>query len=232
MTRYRLLMMIQLAGSVAILAFVPGNLLKLVAFPIWWAVTFRRVTVRQLVLNLVAAVFFTVMDYLTLRQGIFRFTYPDFLLMPCYEPLLWGYLLLHTLHMVNGPTPRGRLLLPAALAVVFAVPFLVITDPVVLFVVSGVILAVGLIIYHEVYDLAYVGYFVLVGTLWEYAGIWSGQWSYPDPPPGGLPPWFAPMWGGIALLLRRLVLPFLRPGETNDGLPPPPTNEDLRERME
>lgn len=207
MTRYRLLLAVQLAGSAAILAFVPTNIGKLIAFPIWWAVTFRGLTGRELLLYAFAMVFFTLMDYQTLRRGIFAFTQPDFLLIPCYEPLLWGFLLLHTVHMIGGPTPRGRPGLPTAWTVAFALPFALLTDPAVLFAVSGGLLLVGLALFREPLDFAYVGYFLVVGTLWEYVGVWSGQWSYPGDPPGGVALWFAPMWGGVALALRRLVLP-------------------------
>jgi hypothetical protein len=111
--------------------------------------------------------------------------------------------------MIGGPTPRGRLGLAAAWAVAFALPFAFLTDPVILFAVSGGLLVVGLALFREPLDFAYVGYFLVVGTVWEYVGVWSGQWSYPGGPPGGVALWFAPMWGGVALALRRLVLPLL-----------------------
>ncbi|HEX5269288.1 MAG TPA: hypothetical protein VFW33_02320 [Gemmataceae bacterium] len=208
---YRLRMLIQLAGSAALLAFVPSNVARLLLFPIWWLLTFRRLTRRELVLYVAAGALFTVLDYMTLSQKIFEFTHPDFLLMPCYEPLLWGYLLLHTLHMVDGPTPGGNRWLPVAWTAAFTLPFLVLTNPVVLFAVSGAVLLAGLAIFRGLYDFAYVGYLIFVGAVWEYTGVWSGQWHYPGDPPGGVAPWFVPMWGGIALALRRLILPMLRP---------------------
>jgi hypothetical protein len=214
---YRLRMLVQLLGSAAVLAFVPGNVPKLIAFPVWWLVTFRRLGRRELALYAAAAALFTALDYLTLRQGIFSFTSPDFLLMPCYEPLIWGYLLLHTLHTVDGPVPAGGRLVPALWLAAFALPFLVITNPVVLFAVSLALLAVGLALFHGRYDFAYVAYFLVVGTLWEYVGVWSGQWRYPGDPPGGVAPWFIPMWGGIALALRRVILPLLVAGTEAGG---------------
>jgi hypothetical protein len=208
---YRLRMLLQMAASLAILAFVPNNVARLVAFPAWWLLTFRRLTRGEWLLYAGACALFTVLDYLTLQQELFKFTHPDFLLMPWWEPLIWGYLLVHTIHMVNGPTPRGRRAIALVWFVAFAMPFLALTDQVVLFAVSLALLAAGLVLFHEPYDFAYVGYFLLVGSLWEYVGVWSGQWLYPGDPPGGVAPWFAPMWGGIALGLRRLILPLLRP---------------------
>lgn len=209
--RQRGLMLLQLAGSAAILGFLPGNVFKAVAFLAWWAVTFRKITRRELIFYLVALVLFSVLDYLTLRQGIFRFDHPDFLLMPCYEPLLWGYLLLHTVHMVDGPIPRRRTSLGLAFTIAFMLPFLLITDPLWLFCASAAVLGAGLIVFHEGYDLAYIGYLLLVGIVWEHVGVWTGQWSYPVAPANGVPPWFAIMFGGIGLALRRLVLPLLTP---------------------
>ena len=205
----RLRMLAQIAGSAAILAFAPGNVTKLVAFVIWWAVTFRRLSRRELVAGGAAMLLFTVMDVLTLRQGIFRFNDPDFLLMPCYEPLLWGYLLLHTMRMVGGEVPPRQTARTLALAALFSAPFLLLTNPTLLFASSTALLLGALALFHEPRDLAYAGYMILVGVLWEHTGVWSGQWSYPGSPFLGVPLWFAPMFGGIGLFARRLVLPFL-----------------------
>lgn len=204
---YRVQMLAQLLGSVAILAFVPGNAVKLVAFLAWWTVTFRRLTPREWGLAGAALILFTLLDYQTLRQGIFHFEHPDFLLMPCYEPLLWPYLLVHVLHTVGGPVPGGSRALALAFALVFALPFLLLTHVALLLATTTVLLAIGLVLDHDRQDLAYVSYFVLLGVLWEYAGVWSGQWSYPGPPLTGVPPWFATLFGGMGLILRLLPLP-------------------------
>lgn len=206
----RLWMLAQIVGSAAILALVQPNGVQLVCFLALWAFTFRRLSWRELALWVVAGVLFTALDYVTLRQGIFRFRHPDFLLMPCWEPFMWGFLALHCVRMVGGPTPGTRRLPALGLAVVLALPFLVITDQQLLFWVSAACLAGGLAMHHEPYDFAYVGYFMLVGVLWEHVGVWRNQWSYPGEPVTGVPPWFATMFGSIALALRRLVLPLLR----------------------
>jgi hypothetical protein len=163
---YRLRMLLQMAGSLAILAFVPNNVARLVAFPAWWLLTFRRPTRGEWLLYAGAAALFTVLDYLTLSVGkIFEFTHPDFLLMPCWEPLIWGYLLVHTIQMVDGPPPRGNRIVALVWFVALALPFLDGANPVVLFGVSLALLAAGLVLFHEPYDFAHVGYFLAVGTL-------------------------------------------------------------------
>jgi hypothetical protein len=55
---------------------------------------------------------------------------------------------------------------------------------------------------------------VLLGAVVEYTGVNAGQWSYPGDVPGGVPLWFATMWGGIGLFFRRLILPLV---ELPDG---------------
>ena len=41
---------------------------------------------------------------------------------------------------------------------------------------------------------------------------WGEFTFHPNDPPGGVALWFIPMWGGIALALRRLVLPLVASG--------------------
>jgi hypothetical protein len=111
--------------------------------------------------------------------------------------------------MVGGPIPPRQTARALALAALFSTPFLLLTDPTLLFASSTVLLLGALILFHEPLDLAYAGYMILVGVLWEYTGVLSGQWIYPASPLLGVPLWFAPMFGGIGLFARRLVLPFL-----------------------
>jgi hypothetical protein len=50
----------------------------------------------------------------------------------------------------------------------------------------------------------------VLGALIEYTGVWTGQWHYPGRHLGGVPLWFLPMWAGVGLFTRRLVLPLSR----------------------
>jgi uncharacterized membrane protein YoaT (DUF817 family) len=90
--------------------------------------------------------------------------------------------------------------------------FATIGDATLLLLASAAVLAVALALFHESRDLAYTGYMILIGTLFEYAGVHSGLWSYPGDPSGGVPLWFATMWGGVGLFLRRLALPLVAKG--------------------
>lgn len=200
---------VQLIGTLAILALVPGNYAKAGLLLILWLATFGRSSRAELVLFLIACCFFTVMNALSLSQGIFAFARPDILGMPFYELFMWGFYLLHTRRVVDGPAPPGPEKPAWVLAILFAAAFGLIGDQVVLLWVTAVLLAIGLGFFHERRDLGCVGYMVLLGAAVEYTGVHSGEWFYPNDPMGGVPPWFVTLWGGVGLFLRRLVLPIL-----------------------
>lgn len=125
---------------------------------------------------------------------------------------MWGFYVLHCLRFLGGTAPRTSRLGAVALAVLFAVPFVTLSHPWLLLMASGSALMVALGFFHDRHDLAYLGYMVVLGALIEYCGVWSGQWAYPGDPVGGVPLWFATMWGGIGLFTRRLILPLVRTG--------------------
>jgi hypothetical protein len=206
--RFRLLA--QLTITLGILVWVPGNVAKLVAFALTWVVLFGRVRGAEVTVFIIVNVLFAGMNIGALCQGVFRFEHPDFLGMPVWEFVMWGFYVLHLIRMVGGTTPGGRVALPLGLAIIFAVPFSTIPDQGTLTIVSGLIFFIALGFFHEKLDLAYAGYMIVVGALIEYVGVHSGQWSYPNDPLGGVPLWFIPMWGGVGLFTRRLVLPALR----------------------
>ena len=208
-TPLRSLLLIQLLATLAILAFVPTNSAKLLGLLAVWLLTFGKLKVPELILYISACAFFTIMNILSLKQGIFAFSQPDVLGMPIYEFFMWGYYLLHTIRMVGGCAPTGNKATSWVLAVLFAITFSAISDPQILLLTSALLLGVALVFFHEPLDLTYLGYMVFLGAAIEYSGVWSGQWHYPGNPPGGVPLWFITLWGGVGLFLRRLVAPIL-----------------------
>jgi hypothetical protein len=207
----RTLIRSQLQLVVTLLAIVlisPGALCLLFLLG-WWTVTFWPIRLREGVLFCVAAAFFTGMNFVTLKQGIFSFSRPDILLMPYFELGMWGFYLLHTLRTVRGPVPRYSPLPTMILAILLCAAFAAIRTSSLLTIVSMAIVIGGITLYHDRYDLLYIGYMVYLGAVVEYTGVLTGLWSYPDEPVGGVPLWFISLWGGVGLLLRRLVLPFL-----------------------
>lgn len=210
--RQRLTVLLQVPFALVIVASLPGNWTKLAALLVLWALTFRNLNRAEWVMYAAACGFFTAMNALSLQQGIFAFTDPDVLGMPVYELFMWGFYLLHVKRLLDGPVPIS---LPTRawrvwiLALLYASAFATISDPSKLLAVTAALLMTGLLLFHERLDLAYVGYMVLLGAAFEYTGVLSGQWTYPGNPPGGVPPWFITLWGGVGLFLRRLVLPLL-----------------------
>ena len=199
----------QIPAALAIIAFVPSNVGKLAAFLVLWALTFRKLSKPEVIFYFAACVFFTIMNTASLKQGIFAFTKPDVLGMPVYELFMWGFYLLHLKRLLGGPAPEGKRAVVWTLALLYAAAFSAIPDAKILLAVTGTLLVIGLILFHEPHDLAYTGYLILLGAAFEYTGVHSGEWSYPGNPPGGVPFWFVTLWGGVGLFMRRLVLPIL-----------------------
>jgi len=202
-------LLLQVPAVMLILAFVPTNLGKLAALLVLWALTFGRLGKVEAIFYVCVCAFFTAMNAASLKQGIFMFAHPDILLQPVWELFMWGFYLLHTRRLLNGPAPAGRRATVWVLALAYSAAFATIHDSNTLLLVTGVLLLVGLALFHEPLDLAYAGYMVLLGALIEYTGVHSGQWGYPGNPPGGVPLWFITMWGGIGLFMRRLINPIL-----------------------
>lgn len=199
----------QLAATLAVLAFVPGGWSKLFALLLCWALTFRVLTRRELLAYVSVCALFSLMDAMAVRQGAFVFNSPDVAGLPIWEFFMWGFYVLHCLRMLNGPVPRGSIQAAVALAALFALPFISLADQGLLLAASAALLALSLAFFHERGDWVYLGYMIVLGALIEYAGVWSALWHYPGNPPGGVPLWFITMWGGVGLFTRRLILPLL-----------------------
>jgi hypothetical protein len=205
----------QLVLTLCILAFVPGNAVKLALLLPIWILTFGRVSRAELLLFVAASLFCSAMNATALHQGIFAFTSPDVLRMPVWELAMWGFYLLHTRRMLAGfdPTPMfsGRWWV-WLLAGLYAAAFASITEPGMLMLSTACLLGIGLALHHEPADFAYTGYMIALGAAVEYTGVHAGLWHYPGSPPGGVPAWFITLWGGVGFFLCRLVGPWLDPG--------------------
>lgn len=225
--RERLILLFQLAATGAVLGWLPGNIIKLTAMVVVWAISFRRISGRELMIMAGVDVLFSLMDLGALHNGVFRFRHPDLLGLPIYEFFMWGFFTLHALRFVGRMPETPRLNLSLALAAVFAVPFSTVTQPIALFFVSIIVLVGSLAVLRDPVDLAYTGYLIAVGCVIEYIGVWTGQWGYPGSPPGGVALWFIPMWGGVGLFTGRLLAPLIGPqlsikaysGEARSSIP-------------
>jgi hypothetical protein len=202
--------LLQLLGTVVVLGWVPGNGIKLAVMAVIWAIGFGRLSRAQLATAALVNLLFVGMDEAALRQGIFQFNQPDAMGLPVYEFFMWGFFILHAVGFLDGPRANPHRILPAlGSATVFALCFQVFTDPVLLAVAAGGVLAMSLVILHDPMDLAITVYMAAVGALVEYVGVGTGLWSYPHAPAGGVPFWSFAMWGGVGLFSRRLLGPLL-----------------------
>jgi hypothetical protein len=201
---------LSLAGTLAILALVPGSLVKLAALLVWWGATAWPIERRELVLFAIACPFFTIMDAMAVASGAFRFAQSEFLGIPVWEVPMWGFWLVNSARILGWPRHRpDGFWYALSFAFAFAAAFGSVDDQHLLLLVTGALLVATVAVFHEKEDRRYLGYFVLLGAVVEYVGVWSGNWSYPDAPPGGVAPWFVTLWGSVGLLARRLALPLL-----------------------
>ncbi len=188
---------------------VPGNYVKAVAFCVLWLITFNPLVFQEIILFFSVCSVFSVLDVMAVKQGVFYFKNPDFLGIPVWECLMYGFYVLHGLRLLGGPQPKTNKIVAGMFAVGFALSFSCIADQSLLTYVTFALMGLSLIFFHERYDLIYVGYFVLMGAVIEYVGVGFGIWGYPGVHVIGLPLWFITMWGSIGLFLRRLILPIL-----------------------
>jgi hypothetical protein len=209
-SRVRLVLLCQLLATAAVLGWVPGNTAKLMTMLVIWGIGFGRIRAAELGVMAAVNLLFVLMNSAALKRGIFRFDRPDFLGMPVYEYLMWGFYTLHAIRLLDGSASPGKLMAASA-AVAFALPFALIADPGLLLAASGLVLAACFFVFHEPMDLAYAAYMAALGALIEYVGVGTGQWHYPGQHFGGVPMWFLTMWAGVGLFTRRLILPFLMP---------------------
>jgi len=207
--RDRIILLAQLITTAAILGWLPGNEIKLMAMILVWVIGFAGISGRELVILMCVNALFSLLDLAALRSGAFQFLHPDLLGLPIYEFFMWGFLTLHLLRFVARVPVGAPLWLSILLAVLFALPFATMAEPMPLFYLSSLLLITALAVLRHPADLIYTGYMIAVGCLIEYIGVWTGQWTYPNAPFGGVALWFIPMWGGIGLFTGRLLGPLV-----------------------
>lgn len=177
--------------------------------PVCWYFLFRPLVRQEVLVFLVAGVFIVLQNYSVLRTGAFSFLRQDFLLMPYYEPLLWGFYFL-SLKRFFLADREVSLEWPAFLGLGFvSIAFGMFASTGWLSAAVFVATAGVLFLFHSREDLAYAAYTLTLGFVVEFFGVSSGEWAYPDPDFLGIPFWFAPMWISVGLLGRRLLFPLV-----------------------
>jgi hypothetical protein len=198
-----------LVFTLAALHFIPDRLLVLIPLTLSWAVLFYPIRAGELVMFLVAAVFMLFQNYVTLKSGVFEFRFKDILLMPYYEPLLWGFYFMSLKRFIAEDRKdtvvdkKGIL----GLVVTSAAFSLFSGDSRALFIATVCSTTFLLVLFHTKFDWYYALSALALGFIVELFGVSTGLWAYPAPDVLGMPYWFATMWISVGLLGRRFLIP-------------------------
>lgn len=179
------------------------------ALPVLWAIVLIPISAADVALFAIAAVFFLVQNYICLKAGLFAFRDKDILLMPYYEPFLWGFYFLTMKRFVSDAEPPRRIDWKVIVGVaVTSVVFSAFGDDSrrLLVATSGSTLLL-LALFHTTADLGFAVYSLALGFVIELFGVSTGLWNYPAPDFLGMPFWFATMWISVGLLVRRFAMP-------------------------
>jgi hypothetical protein len=196
--------------TLVLLHFVPNRLLVLFLLLVLWSVLFFPLSRAELVVFALAALFFLLQNYVCLRAGLFEFRFKDVLLMPYYEPFLWGFYFLTLKRAVSGVSRDAVTLSARSVAglIVTSLAFSLFSfDPRVLLIATACSTTFLLIMFRDRIDLSYALCALAVGFIIELFGVSTHLWSYPAPDFLGIPYWFATMWMSAGLLGRRFLIP-------------------------
>jgi hypothetical protein len=196
--------------TLAAVYFIPDRLLALIPLLLSWWLVFHPLTTGELVMFAVAATFFLFQNYVTLRAGLFEFRFKDILLMPYYEPLLWGFYFLSLKRFISGQARLDLRVDKKAIAavVVTSLAFSVFSfDSRAIFLATACSTVMLFALFHEKLDVYYALCGLGLGFIVELFGVSTGLWWYPAPDFLGIPYWFATMWISVGLLGRRFLIP-------------------------
>jgi len=196
--------------TLALLNFVPNRLLVLFLLLGLWSVLFFPLSRAELAAFALAALFFLLQNYVCLKAGLFEFRFKDVLLMPYYEPFLWGFYFLTLKRAISGVSGDGGAVGAKSVAglIVTSLAFSLFSfDPRVLLVATACSTTLLLVMFHERIDRWYALCALALGFIIELFGVSTHLWSYPASDFLGIPYWFATMWMSAGLLGRRFLIP-------------------------
>lgn len=205
----RLIIVGSLALTLTELVVIEQSWVLALLLPLQTLCIFHPLTRREWIMSATAAVFFLAQNHAALQAGAFAFRQPDILLMPWYEPLLWGYWYLNIARFIDE-RPRAVALRPSAFLVLAmtAMAFSAFgKEPQLMNWAALASTATVFAVFHERMDWIYGLYGLLIGLAIECVGVHGKLWTYPAPDLAGLPFWFAAMWLTVGVLGRRFLLP-------------------------
>jgi len=199
-----------LALTLLIVSQLESSLLILALLILLWGLFYFPLRPSELIAGLIAATFFLLQNYAVLKTGGFAFTKKEILLMPYYEPFLWGFYYLNIRRFFSEkatdiPTLGIKNFIALlATGVAFS---LFSGSSQSLLLATLLSTTIVLILFHTSLDLAYGAYALFMGLAVELVGVSAGIWSYPEPDFMGIPAWFATMWISVGVLGRRFLFP-------------------------
>jgi len=202
--------LVALAATLALIHWVPNRPAVTGVLLATWGLLFYPFSAAELVAFVIGALFFVGQDFVTLKAGLFEFRFTDILLMPWYEPPLWGFYFLAIKRFVVGRGVLGNRLSwksVAGLLVTSLVFSLFSSDSHTLFKASLVSTGVLFVLFHTRSDLAFALTALILGVVIELFGVGTGLWKYPEPDVLGIPYWFTTMWISVGLLGARFLIP-------------------------
>jgi hypothetical protein len=201
--------LLSLLGTLVTLLFVQDSLVIVVILLALWLLAFYPISRTETAMFVTAAVFFLGQNYAVLQAGGFYFKHREILLMPYYEPLLWGFYFLHIKRFTCDPYDGVHLELKSVFG--FGITVLAFTlfstNTTLLFISTLISTSLLCLFFHQVYDVYHAGYALLLGVIIEVFGVSTGLWWYPEPDILGMPYWFMTMWLSVGWLGRRFLWP-------------------------
>lgn len=198
-----------LAIVIFVLAMPVSNIFKMVTFLLVMFLFLQPKGWKEYLVIIVSNIVFVVSDIGAINAGFFQFTSPDFLGLPCWEFVAWGFWIFYAYRFLPKHFSTN-LQLPALLGgIAFSLSFILIENRELLLVISIAIILLSLKFLKSINNYYYIGYFALIGLAVEITGLSFHLWTYPNSNLTIAAAQFLVMWAGIGLFFRNLIGPFL-----------------------
>lgn len=205
----RIKSVISILVTIGLIYYFDNTLVTLLILLPFWYFIFRPLNQIEITIFVVASIFFLGQNYAVLKTGGFTFKHKDILLMPYYEPFLWGFYYINIKRFISEGAEAVifdkksifGLLLTALAFSIFS------KNSNTLLMATLFSTGVLFIMFHERFDFYYAAYALGLGFVIELFGVSTGLWVYPEPDFLGIPYWFATMWISVGVLGRRFLIP-------------------------
>ncbi|MCA9460081.1 MAG: hypothetical protein KC550_06040, partial [Nanoarchaeota archaeon] len=148
--------------------YIPNSLLVTGILLLLWFIGFYPIKKEEYILFFSISIFFSIMDLVTLSQGIFEFKNKDFILMPYFEIFLWGFYFLFVKRFVDDfEFKKKSFKIPTIYFFIFMVLLAGIKIPIYLLILVGILFFSSIYFFHEKIDIMYIITFLILGIIIE-----------------------------------------------------------------